>query len=117
MLCAELISLVILAIQVERVYIGEEVSYTFVADVLRVGVEQWNHCVREVVQRLESPEVMLQLLDQTCLGKGEMALEQSTDRIRALLEEHLKEISVKDKEGNWMIPNSIGKLLSLLFLC
>ena len=36
-----------LAREAERIQLGEEVSFRLVVDVLKTGIDQWNHCVEK----------------------------------------------------------------------
>lgn len=97
--------------------LGEEVSYAFVADVVKVGVEQWNHCLQELFQKIEEPQFVLGLVDQRTQKKGEKEIEEAVEGIRKTFQETLKPISLKMTDGSLMIPicNYIYNLLCCFF--
>ena len=91
-----------LVLQVERVQLGEEVDYHFVGDVIKVGIEQWNHCVKELSVKIQEPRFLLALVDETVKDhyKSEKDLELGLERIQEKIEHHLQPISVKETEKN-----------------
>lgn len=89
--------------------LGEEVNHQFVADVLKVGVDQWNHCIRELRKKLENdPEVLLSLVLRN-MGdrKSESEMEDSMERLQDVMSQRLFEISVKETDGNLLKLNFI----------
>ena len=83
---------------------GEEVDYYFVGDVIKVGMEQWNHCVKELSVKIQEPRFVLALVDETVKDhyKSEKDLELGLERIQENVEHHLQPISVKQTERNLM---------------
>lgn len=54
--------------QVERIDCGEEVTFDYVESLLRVAVDQWNHCVKLLKGQSSSPEVVLKALENQNSG-------------------------------------------------
>lgn len=75
---------------------GEEISYKYVADSLRVAVEQWNHAVAAVHEKSSDPAFLLKALEA---GHGrehsEQAIDVALQRIQDALS-HLKPVCLKD---------------------
>lgn len=82
--------------------LGEEVNHQFVVDVLKVGMDQWNHCIRELRQKLESdPKLLLSVVFRNMGDKrSETDIEASMERIQDVISQNLFEISVKESDGN-----------------
>lgn len=48
-----------LVIKAERIELGEHVGYGYVKEVLKVAIDQWNHCIDHIRDHVSKPEVML----------------------------------------------------------
>ena len=48
--------------EAERIALGEECDFHFVADVLEAGIDQWNSAVQRLKTRLSKPETLCQEL-------------------------------------------------------
>lgn len=93
---------------------GEEVDYHFVSEVLKVGIEQWNHCVKELMSRLQDPRFLLALVDETVKEhyKSEKDLEAGIQSIQQKVEDHLQPISLKDTEGNLLTFGQTNRFIA-----
>ena len=86
--------------EVERIQLGEEVSYNYVVDLLKVGMEQWNHCAIELREKVRDPTFVLSILGDRAEGKGETELERIVETFQSNLVENVKEIQLKDTDAN-----------------
>ena len=86
--------------EVERIQLGEEISHKFVADIIKVAEEQWNHCLDELFQKIEEPKYLLALINEKVTGKGEKFVEQTMEEIREVLGERLKKICLTKTDAN-----------------
>ena len=50
--------------EAERIALGEECDFHFVADVLEAGIDQWNSAVQRLKTRLSKPETLCQELQK-----------------------------------------------------
>lgn len=86
------------AVQVERLQLGEEVDYDYVAGALSSSVELWNQCVGSVREKLSNPETVLAEMNKLS-GRycGETNFQEVLASIKKQLET-LKTISLKPSD-------------------
>ena len=89
-----------LAREAERIQLGEEVSFRLVVDVIKTGIDQWNHCIEKTREQWQDPGFLLKLLDQNVDAKGDMKVEKRLDEIQSELNATLRKIVLKDETGN-----------------
>ena len=87
-----------------------------------MGIQQWNHCVQEISIKMKDPAFILQVIDKKIERKGEKEVEEAIQKMQSLLQENLREIDVKETEGNMEKPirnaNSmlcLGDIINLFF--
>lgn len=81
--------------EAERVFLGEEVSHAFVKNVLKEGVEQWNHALSVV--RDTEPEVLLKSLNKDA---GEV--EDQVEHVKSVLDGILRPICLKPSDSGFL---------------
>lgn len=86
----------ILSAEVTRISIGEEISFSYVASTLSVGIELWNHAIDTLKTHMDTPEAVLEILDA---GEevDEASMNKAVDSLRARID-GLKKIQLKEGE-------------------
>ena len=85
--------------EVERIEIGEEVSYRYVRDVLRIAIEQWNHCIKDLRERFEDTAELLKLIEShNC--DSEKDFEKTVAAVKEKLKETLVEVKIAETDNN-----------------
>lgn len=85
--------------QVDRIETGEEVSYTFVKNVLVMAIDQWNHAVQQARERLQDPQILLKELDKSAPEKPEEVTQETLANIHESLCSSLPLVKVKATDG------------------
>ena len=91
-----------LAREAERIQLGEEVGFRLVVDVLKMCIDQWNHCVEKTREQCQDPGFLLKLLNQNVDAKGDMKVEKRLDEIQSELNATLRKIALKDETANML---------------
>ena len=87
--------------EVERIEIGEEVSYRYVRDVLRIAIEQWNHCIKDLRERFEDTAELLKLIEShNC--DSEKDFEKTVAAVKEKLKETLVEVKIAETDNNFL---------------
>ncbi|CAK8998759.1 Malate dehydrogenase 2, partial [Durusdinium trenchii] len=108
----------------ERAERGEEINYHFVADVLKIGIEQYNHAVIKLKEELADPVKLLAMLEDHVQnlpeGASEECINKELGKARDRICSRLTEIGWRESSGNFgefherMIAN-FDQVWSLLF--
>ena len=64
-------------VQVERIELGEEVDYDYVATTIEAGIELWNGCLDSIRDKLSDPEKVLSELDKQGEANPELDLQEA----------------------------------------
>lgn len=82
--------------KVERIDTGEEISMQYVAGVLKVCLEMWNHAVEKLRETVADQSQMLKLLDRTS-DADEQTVASQAEKIRRQVAD-MKTIELKGSE-------------------
>lgn len=81
-------------------------SYHFVSDVLKVGIEQYNHAVVKLREEIQNPEKLLALIDREMSTLSEDAspekIEEEIQKARNRIYDNLKQIGWRDTSDNFV---------------
>eukprot|EP00435_Cladocopium_sp_Y103_P036512 s2993_g9.t1 len=90
----------------ERLQLGEEVSFHYVVDVLKIAIEQWNHIIEQIKPQLEKPETLLPLLEASFQegGADHDNLQQKFEETQRFLQQVLLPVVITDTDDNMMKP-------------
>ena len=102
--------------QVERIALGEECDFYFVADVLKLAIQQWNESVDLKKQKLSSAGGLLQTLEAVTAGEEGFQENEAVARVENSVAEQmgrLQKITLKPTENNFLILGWVW----LVFLC
>ncbi|CAK9060756.1 unnamed protein product [Durusdinium trenchii] len=90
----------------ERAERGEEINYHFVADVLKIGIEQYNHAVIKLKEELADPVKLLAMLEDHVQnlpeGASEECINKELGKARDRICSRLTEIGWRESSGNFV---------------
>ncbi|CAK8992051.1 unnamed protein product, partial [Durusdinium trenchii] len=90
---------------VERIALGEECDFYFVADVLKLAIQQWNESVDLKKQKLSSAGGLLQTLEAVTAGEEGFQENEAVARVENSVAEQmgrLQKITLKPTENNFL---------------
>ncbi|CAK8992103.1 unnamed protein product, partial [Durusdinium trenchii] len=91
--------------KVERIALGEECDFYFVADVLKLAIQQWNESVDLKKQKLSSAGGLLQTLEAVTAGEEGFQENEAVARVENSVAEQmgrLQKITLKPTENNFL---------------
>ena len=100
--------------EVERVQLGEETSYAFIGDVVKLVVEQWNFAVAELREQLNDPAKCLALIERETENVGEAQVAARAQNLKDTWNKNLLEISLKHSDSSLLklcCKTNIGLLM------
>lgn len=104
--------------QAERISLGEECDFYFVADVLHQAIELWNGSIDKLEERMSTSAGILQELDKVSAGTDVVNPEKAADQLEEKFKHkmaNLIKIALKPTENNfltltcrvWLAPFSL----------